>query len=239
MNALGSVNAPAMAPFGSSAVRREIRGVTASAERRLLLWLAARLPGWIGSDLLTIVGLLGTIGAAASYWQAGSEPLYLHVANFFLFVNWFGDSLDGTVARYRNRQRPKYGYYLDHVVDTVGAAVLLGGLAAGGLMSAWVAAALLGAYYLVSIDMYLATHSLGAFRVGHAGVGGTELRLLLMLLNLVLLGRTHIVWGGFAALVFDVAGVLGAVGMTGAFFVSAARNTATLYRLEPLPPRGA
>ncbi len=214
--------------------KREIRGLTARAEKKVLLWLAARLPGWVTSDLLTLVGFLGTLGAGLAYWQAGYEPLFLHAVNLCLFVNWYGDSLDGTLARYRNAQRPRYGYYVDHIADTFGVAALLAGLAASGLMSVAVAGGLLVAYYLVSIEMYLATHSLGVLRIGQAGIGGTELRLLLMALNLVALYLPRFNALGSEMRLFDAAGVVGIAGLTIGTVVSAVRNTIALYRLERL-----
>lgn len=216
------------------ATRREIHGFTAGAEKKVLLWLAARMPAWASSDLLTVLGFAGTLGAGLAYWQAENAPLFLHAVNLFLFVNWYGDSLDGTLARYRNAQRPRYGYYVDHIADTFGAAALLAGLAASGLMSVAIAAGLLLAYYLVSIEMYLATHSLGVLRIGQAGIGGTELRLILMALNLMAVAAPSFVVFDRYVRLFDVAGIVAIVGLVGGTLVSAVRNTAALYRLERL-----
>ncbi len=216
---------------------REIRGITATVEKKALLWLAARMPGWIGSDLLTFIGFAGTLGAGLSYWQASNAPGFLHVVNLCLFVNWYGDSLDGTLARYRKAQRPRYGYYVDHIADTFGVAALLGGLAASGLMSLGIAAGLLVAYYLVSIEMYLATHSLGTLTIGQAGIGGTELRLILVALNLAALFVPRFMIFARDVLLFDLAGLLAILGLVAGTLVAAVRNTAALYRLEPLPAK--
>jgi phosphatidylglycerophosphate synthase len=213
----------------------EVRGITASAEKKLLLWLAARMPGFVTSDLLTLVGFAGTLGAGLAYWQASNAPGFLHVVNLCLFVNWYGDSLDGTLARYRNAQRPRYGYYVDHVADTFGVAALLAGLAASGLMSPAVAAGLLLAYYLVSIEMYLATHSLGVLRIGRAGIGGTELRLILVSLNLAALWLPRFLLFGAEVRLFDAAGAVGILALVAGTLVAAVHNTITLYRLERLP----
>lgn len=221
-------------PLPAVSMKREIRGFTAGAEKRLLVWLAARMPGWVTSDILTVLGFLGTLGAGLAYWQASNAPGFLHVVNLCLFVNWYGDSLDGTVARYRNAQRPRYGYYVDHIADTFGVAALLGGLAASGLMSVGVAVGLLVAYYLVSIEMYLATHSLGVLKIGQAGIGGTELRLALIALNVAALWMPRFLLFGSEVRLFDLAGVVAIVALVAGTLVSAVKNTITLYRLERL-----
>jgi phosphatidylglycerophosphate synthase len=155
----------------------------------------------------------------------------------FLAINWFGDSLDGTLARVRQQPRPRYGYYVDHVVDAIGAMCLFGGMAASGFMSAPVAAVLLIAYFLLCLEVYLATVSLGEFRMSFFGVGPTELRIVLALGNIALLVHPTAVVAGHTFKLFDVGGVIGAAGLLATFLFSAARNTRTLYREEPLPPR--
>ena len=112
------------------------RALTADAEKRLLIWIAERLPGWINSDHLTFTAAVAMIGVGLSFW-AGGSALWQVIP--LLGLNWFGDSLDGTLARVRNRQRPRYGYYVDHVLDAAGFAALVGGLALGGHMH-WIAA---------------------------------------------------------------------------------------------------
>jgi phosphatidylglycerophosphate synthase len=159
------------------------------------------------------------------------------LAIVLLAVNWFGDSLDGTLARVRQQQRPRYGYYVDHVVDVIGVVFLFGGLALSGLMSLPIATVLLLAYFLVSLEVYLATHSLGNFQMSFFGVGPTELRILLALGNVVVLLRPEPTVLGTTFTLFDVGGLVGAVGLVGTFFYSAARNTRALYRAEPIPMR--
>ena len=212
--------------------RRDLRGITSTMEKRALLWLAARMPGWVNSDHLTALGLLAMLGAGAAYWLAGRDVRWLHVANALLAVNWFGDSLDGTLARFRNRCRPRYGFYVDHMVDMFGALFLLGGLSLSGYMSAPVAAALLLAYYLLSINVYLATYTLGVFKISFGGMGGTELRLLLMAGNLLLMHAPRFAIAGRSVLVYDAAGALAVCGMVVALVGATVRNTRALYRLE-------
>jgi archaetidylinositol phosphate synthase len=153
----------------------------------------------------------------------------------FLALNWFGDSLDGTVARVRNHQRPRYGFYIDHVVDVWNATMLFAGLAVSGLTSPWIASALLVVYLLLAAESFLATHALGVFRISFAGFGPTELRIVLSIGALAAMIKPIVnVFSLGAFRLFDVGGVVALAGMLVAFFVSAARNTAALYRAEPL-----
>src|SRR6266849_85335 len=116
--------------------QREQTSILAPLERAALRGLGRRMPSWVNSDHLSILGLVGMIGAGAFYAASKHNPLLLHLVNLFIFLNWFGDSLDGTLARYRNRQRPRYGFYVDHIIDTFGALFLLFGMACSGQMSA-------------------------------------------------------------------------------------------------------
>jgi len=206
-------------------------------EQQTLLWLAARLPAWVTSDGLTLLGLLAMGGAGLSYWLARYTRKGLLLAVGCLAVNWFGDSLDGTLARFRNQPRPRYGFYVDHMVDTFGALLLLGGLVLSGYMSLLVAAGLLIAYYILSIEVYLATYAIGTFHMSFGGVGPTELRILLAIGNLALFfhpGVPHVhVYGSDYAL-FDVGGVIAMAGMLLMAAAAAARHTVQLYRAEPL-----
>jgi phosphatidylglycerophosphate synthase len=214
---------------------REHRSVLAAVEKRVLVWLAERLPACINSDHLTALGAVAMIATGGAFAAAAFEPRALLLVPVALAVNWFGDSLDGTVARVRRAQRPRYGYYLDHVVDVGNATVLFTGLALSELASPWIAAALLVAYLLLAAESFLATHSLGVFRISFAGFGPTELRILLSVGALVALVKPVVTPFGLGQFqLFDVGGLIGAAGMFGAFVLNAARNTAALYREEPL-----
>jgi phosphatidylglycerophosphate synthase len=151
-----------------------------------------------------------------------------------LGVNWFGDSLDGTVARVRNCQRPRYGFYVDHVLDTIGVLFLLAGLGLSGFMTPMVAASVLTAYYLLSIEIYLTTAVRRAFRMGFGGFGPTELRIVLAVGTLALFDHAKVTLAGRSFLLFDVGGAIAAAGMVACFLVAAAQNTRALYREEPL-----
>ena len=223
-------------PFQSA--ERTQRSILARAEKATLLWLAARMPRWVSSDLLTLTGSLAMLCAGLSYWLSRYDRRGLLLVIVFLAINWFGDSLDGTIARFRNQPRPRFGFYVDHIVDTFGALFLLGGLALSGYISAWIAAALLVAFYLISIEVYLAAYTLGTFHLSMGGFGPTELRILLSLGNLYLFFHPEVPIVpiiGRAYRLFDIGGAIGAAGMTLLMCIAAVRHTHALYRAEPLP----
>jgi phosphatidylglycerophosphate synthase len=213
--------------------RREL-GLTATLEKRALHWLAARLPAGVHSDHLTALGLLAMLAAGAAYAFSGRYPWLLLVVNALLVVNWFGDSLDGTLARYRNRCRPRYGFYVDHVVDMFGAAFVLGGLGLSAYMSPWIAAGVLIVYFMLAIHVYLATYALGVFKIAFGGLGGTELRLVAAAVNTLVFFLPQVTVGGATVLVLDAAGVLVAAGLVVMLLLAVARTTRTLYDLERL-----
>ncbi len=210
---------------GFQEATREL-GITGSMEKRALLWLAARMPGRIDSDHLTALGFASTLVAGLLYAASASHPWMVLLVNVALLANWFGDSLDGTLARFRGRSRPRYGVYVDHLVDSIGAVALVLGLAASGLMAPTVAAAVLVAYLLLSIEMFLATYTLARFKIAYGGLGGTELRIALALVNVAVF-----LWPGPLPLgvrLFDVAGVAATAALGVAFTVSAVRNATRL-----------
>ena len=204
-------------------------GVTGSVEKRILLWLAARVPSRVHSDHLTALGFAATLSAGLLYAGSLHFPWMVLAVNAALVLNWLGDSLDGTLARYRNRSRPRYGFYLDHLVDSIGAVALVVGLGWSGLMAPVVAASLLVAYLLISIETYLATYTVGSFKIAHGGVGGTELRIALSALNVAAWAWPAGVMG---VRVFDAAGVAAAVGLAAVIVRSAIKNACRLREEE-------
>ena len=214
---------------------REHRSLLANAERRLLIAIAYRLPAWVTSDQLTLLGLLSMVAAGLAF--ATLQTSWSNVAAFILALaaNWFGDSLDGTLARVRCQPRPRYGYYVDHVIDLFGTAVLIGGMAFSGLMTVHVALALLAAYFLVSAETFLATHTVHVFRLSFAAVGPTELRILVAIGAVAVFLHPFSDIGGQRYLLLDVSGVIAVVGLVAVFLFSSLRNTRALYRAEPLP----
>jgi archaetidylinositol phosphate synthase len=214
---------------------REQMSLLAPLEKKCLIWMARHAPRWINSDHLTALGLISLAGAGLSYWYARWNSAGLLLVIAFLVLNWLGDSLDGTLARVRNQQRPRYGFYVDHVVDAFGTFFLLGGLALSGYMSERIAIGLLIAYFMLTIEVYLATYTLGTFHLSFWKFSPTELRILLMIGNIALFYRPVVRLFGGSYLLFDVGGTIGIVGMALMLLTSVAKHTAALYRAEPLP----
>lgn len=213
---------------------RAQQSMLAPFEKKLLVWIARRTPAWVGPDHLTALGLLSLAGAGLSYWQARYDPIALVPASIFLALNWFGDSLDGTLARVRGHERPRYGFYVDHVVDAFGTLALLSGLALSGYMSSWVAAGLLISYFMLSIEVYLATYTLGTFHLSFWKFSPTELRILLIIGNVALFYRPVVTLFGARYLLFDAGGLAGVLGMGLMLITAVACHTAELYRAERL-----
>ena len=207
------------------------KAITADAEKRLLIWMAERLPAAVNSDHLTSAGAIALLGVGASYWVGGGA---LWLVSPLLIVNWFGDSLDGTLARVRNRQRPRYGYYVDHVLDAVGFASIFGGLILGGHMSPAIGLGFLAAYFLLIAEISMATHARGNFKMAFMKVGPTELRILLAAGTIQLMRSDSFLVLGREWLLFDVGGLVAAAGMLIAFATAAVRNGVALYDEERL-----
>lgn len=207
----------------------------AAPEKRALLWLAAHTPEGLGPDHLTMLGLAAQVGAGVCYALASWNRYALLGVIACLVLNWLGDSLDGTLARVRQRLRPRYGFYVDHMVDSFGALALMGGLACSGYMHPWIAMGLLVGFLMLSIQSYLATHALGEFRLSFWRFGPTELRILLAVGNLALFWkpRVHLLGGLYR--LFDVGGLIGLAGMGLMVVVFTTQNTVRLYREERLP----
>jgi archaetidylinositol phosphate synthase len=213
--------------------RRVQESFLARPEKRLMIWMAERLPRWINSDHLTVLGFLAQIMAGASYAFARWNQYGLLGVIVFLVLNWLGDSLDGTLARVRQQQRPGYGFYVDHMVDSFGALFLMGGLAVSGYMHPYLAIGLLIAFLLLSIQSYLAAYTLGEFHLSFWKFGPTELRILLAVGNIALFFRPMVLHGRYR--LFDVGGAIGLAGMTIMLIYFTAQNTYRLYQRERVP----
>jgi len=224
---------PTPAPAFNEA-RREHKSLTAAAEKKLLVWIAERLPPWINADHLTSLGLLAFLAGGVFYWLCARDHAWLHAVNACLVLNWLGDSLDGTVARVRQKLRPRYGFYVDHMVDALAALFLLLGLAYSTLITPAVAIALLVAYFFLTINMGYATHALGVFKISYGAMGGTEMRILLALVNLAVLCWPQVEIAGHSVLLFDVFGILATVAVAVTALRSTAQVAKRLYDLERL-----
>ncbi len=208
--------------------------LSAGIERKLLAWLAERMPSWINSDHLTLLGFVSMFLAGASYALARWNRIGLILAVLFLALNWFGDSLDGTLARARNRQRPRYGFYVDHMIDTFGALFLMSGLAVSGYVDWRLAIGMLVAFLMLSIEVYLATYTLGVFKLSFWMFGPTEVRILLALGNLALLVRPTSRVLGTSYRLFDLGGLAAIIGMVIMLVIVTIGHTLRLYREETL-----
>jgi phosphatidylglycerophosphate synthase len=220
-------------PFKNA--ERQQLSILTPLEKTTLRWLAERMPLWVNSDHLTVLGFAGMILTGVSYYLSKFNPLFLLSAIVCLAVNWFGDSLDGTVARLRNRQRPRYGFYVDHIVDAFGITFVIAGLGLSGYMSPLVAMAFLVAYFLMNIEIYLATYTLGVFKLSYGVMGPTELRVIVCIGNLVLLTKRAVRIGEAYYLLCDVAGIIAIIGIVAIAIVSSIKNTRRLFNEERLP----
>jgi archaetidylinositol phosphate synthase len=219
---------------------REPNFLFARLERRFLPWAAGRLPRWVLPDDMTALGVLAAFGVCAAYQLSNDGRGWLWVASGLLVLQWVGDSLDGTLARVRGIQRPKYGYYLDHMVDAIATAAIGLGLGLSPYMLLSIGALIVVGYLILSINVYLESMAFGRFRLGYGLLGPTEIRVVLILLNTALaldlgldfrLLRLNLT-------VFDVIG-LGIVALMIALLsVRVFGNLRQLAKEEPSAPRG-
>ena len=209
--------------------------LTAKVEKRLLNWMAQKMPAAIGPDHLTALALGSQIFAGAAYALSSRDGRYLWLVNGFLFLNWFGDSLDGTLARARHQQRPRYGFYVDHMADVFGALALMTGLAFSSYLHWEIAAGMLICFYALSIESYLATYTTGRFHLAHGIFGPTEIRILLAAGNIAILSHPYINLAGWHFLALDFGGVVAIAGMTVMVLLAAVRQTVALYKEEAVP----
>ena len=224
-----------MATNGYKEAVRVHTSVLAAVEKRCLIWMAKRLPARVNSDHLTVLAGVAMLAGGLCYWIGPGSKAAMFTAIAMLALNWFGDSLDGTLARVRHHERPRYGFYVDHVLDVVGILFLLAGFALGGFMSPIIATGFLIAYYLLMVEIALATHAVGTFRISFWKFGPTELRLLLVVGTLQIMRSPFVTIAGERLLLFDIGGVIAIAALTLTFVASAIRNGRLLYRLEPLP----
>jgi archaetidylinositol phosphate synthase len=218
-------------PGFKNAIRQQT-SLLAPLERVCLSWLARNMPQWVKPDHLTLLGFAAMLVAGVCYALAKWWPPALLIVNLCLAINWFGDSLDGTLARTRNKQRPRYGFYVDHIIDAFGILFVICGLALSGYMTWTIALAVLVVYFMISIDVYLATYTIGTFKLSFYKFSPTELRILLAIGNIRVLGHptTHAL--GDTYLFFDIGAVIAIALMAVVLVISVTRNTIALYRAE-------
>jgi archaetidylinositol phosphate synthase len=202
--------------------------ILAVPEARVLEWIARRLPRRVMPDHLTALGVLASIGIAAAYVLSNGDKAWLWAASGLLVVHWLGDSLDGTLARVRKAERPRYGFYLDHLVDAFATAAIGIGLGLSPYMLLAVGFAIVVAYLILSINTYLETHAFGVFTLGYSRFGPTEARLMLIAVN------TLLALGLVGSGLLDVFGIGLAAAMVAALVLRAGRNLRRLAKLEPV-----
>lgn len=210
------------------------QSITASAERKVLLWLARQTPRWISSDHLTALGFAAQLLAGACYAWARWSKWSLALAAIFIGVNWLGDSLDGTLARYRGRLRPRYGFYVDHMTDTFGAAALMLGLAASGYIHWQISIGMLVAFLVLSVETYLTAYTISDFQLSHGFFGPTEIRILLIAGTIALVSSPYARLFGHRLFLFDVGGFIATAGMTAMAIAASVQHTIQLYQKERL-----
>lgn len=228
-------------PTGAPGVEatREPSFLLARPEKRLLQALAGRLPRWLLPDDLTALGVVAALGICAAYQLSNQGSAWLWVASALLIVHWLGDSLDGTLARVRGIQRPRYGYYLDHLVDAGATAAIGIGLGLSPYMLLSVGTLIVVAYLVLSINVYLESQAFGRFAIGYGLIGPTEVRLLLIALNTALALGLNLRFdlAGTALTALDLAGVAGAALMLTLLVARARRNLKELALEEPSAAR--
>jgi len=211
------------------------RSLTADIEKRALHWMAVRAPRCLSSDHLTALGLSAQIAAGLFYALSRYNRLALLLVILCLVLNWLGDSMDGTLARVRGQERPRYGFYVDHIIDIFGSLALMCGLGFSGLLHWQTATAMLVTFLVLSCESYLGTYTLGHFQLSRGVFGPTEIRILLILGNLALLRSPYATFFGHRLLLFDVGGAIAAVVMLAMAIVVTVRHTRQLYFQELLP----
>ena len=219
--------------------RRQYTFLLAPIERRVLDFLVRRLPARVMPDHLTVLGLFASTLIGVSYMLSNRNEDWLWMASFAIVLNWFGDSLDGSLARFRKIERPRYGFYLDHLTDAYSTLLIGLGLGLSPYMLLSVGLAIVIAYLLLSINVYLETHVFGDFRFSYGRFGPTEVRVALIFLNTMALLWGPLPFGirGIGATIFDVAGVAVVLVMLGLLVARASANLRLLGAMEP-PGRG-
>ena len=202
-------------------------------ERPTLRWLAAHMPVWVTPDLCTVVGTLGALLTLISYGLSNFNPNYLWLASLGFLINWFGDSLDGTLARYRHIERPRYGYYIDHTIDVICQVMIFLGLGLTPYISFNVACLALISYLLLSVLVYIRTYVVGEFKISYGKLGPTESRVIAVLLNILMyfLGIQSIMIARITISIYDLFVAMVALLLVGFFLNTAVQEARKLAAL--------
>ena len=212
----------------------------ARMERWALPRMAGALPAWVTPDTLTLVGLVGALLTATGYYFAGTHDAgWLWLASLGFVVHWWGDSLDGTLARVRDIRRERYGYFVDQMADVIAVLFIFGGLGLGGVMRPLLAMGMATGYLLLFNLVNMVALARGVYKISFAGGGPTELRLMLIAVNTIawaLAPRTFAFWGQMWT-PFEVFALIAIPGLALLFFGSALKEWRLLAALDPPPAR--
>lgn len=209
-------------------------------ERPALQWLAAHMPGWVTPDTLTVIGIIGAVMVFGGYWLSCIDRNFLWLSNLGFMINWFGDSLDGTLARHRGIQRPTYGFFVDHTVDALSEVLIFLGLGLSPYVRFEVACLALIGYLLMSILVYVRTYSEGVFKISYAKLGPTEMRLMAMIANtfIYFVGNPVLELPFGTVSVYDLFGMSIAAALGVAFVVSTIKQARKFAKLDPVKSPG-
>ena len=215
-----------------------------AGEKKVLVWLAKRQPKWMTSDILTYIGTFGAIVIAAGYILASVNINFLWLSSLGFVINWYGDSLDGTLARVRNRQRPVYGYYIDHTVDCINEFLIFIGIGLSGLMHFELALLILAVYFMLTINVSINAHLKKEFRLTYAKLGPTEFRILAIIANTVLALAPSLAHFTFILSMFgkrltlmslDVFGILVLIVLMVIYIGTIAKDARDYAKMDPMP----
>lgn len=215
-----------------------------AAEKKILVWLAVIQPKWMTSDILTLIGTVGSVIAALGYVLSSRNIAFLWLSSLGFVINWYGDSLDGTLARVRNRQRPVYGYYIDHTVDCVSELLIFTGIGLSGLMHFPLAMLILVLYLMLTINVSINAHLKKEFKLTYAKMGPTEFRLIAIAVNtlfatvrpLAEFSRTYELFGREITLeALDYIGIAILLVLSAIYLVTVFKDAAEYARRDPMP----
>ena len=215
-------------------------------EKKALVWLAARQPKWMVSDMLTFIGTLGAIVIAAGYILSSQSIHFLWLSSLGFIINWYGDSLDGTLARVRDMQRPIYGYYLDHTVDCINEAFMFLGVGLSPLMNLPLALMILVVYLFLTINVSVNAHLKGEFKLTYLKLGPTEFRVFAILVNTLFIlvrplrdfsQQVNILGHPAELRALDVAGIIILVLLVVIYLITIISDARVYAKADPMPEK--
>lgn len=215
-------------------------------EKKVLVWLAEKQPKWMTSDILTYIGTFGAVVIAAGYILSAWNINFLWLSSLGFVINWYGDSLDGTLARVRKTQRPVYGYYIDHTVDCINEFIMFIGIGLSGLMHFSLAMVILAVYFMLTINVSINAHLKKEFRLTYAKLGPTEFRILAIIANTILalvrpiseFALTFFIFGReFTLASLDIVGIIVLLVLAVIYLTTIVKDGRGYAEMDPMPKR--